>query len=273
MEHNKPDLNILEAFGVSGDPVRLLGGQGLSYLVDDVVLKPTNNEIEASWVADVYARLNDDGFRVAKPVRAKNNSWVFNNWTAYAFIEGRHLEGKYAETIEISKIFHKALEKVPKPSFLDNNNDAWAIADKIAWEELPVPKNKLTDDVLEKLFSNLQKNELPNQIIHGDIGGNILFDSRLTPAVIDFCPYWRPADFAIAIAVIDWLVWQKADIAIIDLCKKDKDFGQLLLRALIRRICEYVEHQKNNGKDYSKEIIRHANIIDAVIERVKKLSK
>jgi uncharacterized protein (TIGR02569 family) len=273
MQYNVPNIDILRAFDVSGKPVRLVGGQGTSYLVDGVVLKPIDNEVEACWIADIYNNLDSSEFRVAKPVRAKNNSWVFDKWVAYNFINGEHLKNKHSETVEISKVFHKALEKIPKPSFLEGSDDAWAIADRIAWEESPIPKNKLTDEVFEKLFSNLQKNELPNQIIHGDIGENILFDSELAPAIIDFCPYWRPASFSIAVAIIDWIVWENADILIIDLYKKDKGFDQLLLRALIRRICEYIEHQKNNDRDYSGDMIKHVDITDYLIERIKKLSK
>ncbi len=268
MKLNVPDINILKAFGVSGNPILLPGGQGTSYLVDGIVLKPTNNEIEACWVADVYNSLSDNKFRVAKPVLAKNNSWVFSNWTAYNFIKGEHLEGRYLEIIEVSNLFHEALEKIPRPSFLDMNNDAWSIADKIAWGELHIPKNKLTDEMFEKIFTNLRDTKLPSQIIHGDIGGNILFDSKLHPAVIDFCPYWRPANFAKAISIIDWLVWKNADISIIDLCKEDDEFDQLLLRAVTRRTCEYIEHQKNNNKDYSEDIIRHINIVDKLIEKI-----
>jgi len=273
MKHNSPDICVLKAFGVSGKPVRFTGGQGTSYLVDNIVLKPTSNSIEASWIANMYNNLNSDKFRIAKPIRAKNNSWVFNKWTANKFIKGKHKEGNYLEIIKVSKIFHKALLGIPKPAFLNNNNDAWGIADKIAWGELPVPKNRLTNEAFKKIFNNLNSNKLPNQIIHGDIGGNVLFDSKLVPTVIDFCPYWRPANFAIAITIIDGLVWQNAHKLIIDLCKDIKDFDQLLLRALARRICEYLEHQKNNNKDYSEDIIKHTNIVDTVIEKIKKLSK
>ena len=72
MKNNIPNKNVLTAFGVSGDPIRLIGGQGTCYKVDNLVLKPTDNETEASWVAETYNNLDSDKFRIAKPVRANN---------------------------------------------------------------------------------------------------------------------------------------------------------------------------------------------------------
>ena len=59
-------------------------------------------------------------------------------------------------------------------------------------------------DVLEPLT-------VANQLVHGDLTGNILFDDALAPAVIDVSLYWRPPAFASAIVVADALVWEGAD--------------------------------------------------------------
>jgi uncharacterized protein (TIGR02569 family) len=75
----------------------------------------------------------------------------------------------------------------------------------------------------------------PSQLIHGDLGGNVLFHDELPPAVIDFSPYWGPVAFAAAIVVADALVWEDADARLLGAVSGTEDFGQCLLRALIYR--------------------------------------
>ena len=54
----------------------------------------------------------------------------------------------------------------------------------------------------------------PPQVIHGDIGGNVLFAdaSGLPPAVIDVSPYYRPRSFADAVLVADAVAWDDAPL-------------------------------------------------------------
>jgi prepilin-type processing-associated H-X9-DG protein len=46
---------------------------------------------------------------------------------------------------------------------------------------------------LRSLLAARRPVHLPAQLIHGDLGGNVLFADGEPPAVIDFSPYWRPA--------------------------------------------------------------------------------
>lgn len=165
-------------------------------------------------------------------------------------------------------MFHRALANIPQPDFFNTQNDVWAIADKIAWGKLPLPNFELTNEPLQKIFGLLQKNTLSNQLIHGDWGlGNILFSDHYPPAVIDFSPYFRPADFAPAIMIIDALAYEDADKSIIDLYKSIPNYQQLFLRALARRICEYIGHQTHpeNIKDFSPDIIKYLNLLDIIL--------
>lgn len=40
--------------------------------------------------------------------------------------------------MEAGERFHDALASVPRPAVLDRRTDRWAIADRVAWEELPL---------------------------------------------------------------------------------------------------------------------------------------
>ena len=85
------------------------------------------------------------------------------------------------------------------------------------------------------LAAALRPVSAPSQLIHGDLGGNVLFHDRLPPAILDFSAYWRPVAFASAIVVVDALVWEGADARLLDAVGPIEDFGQYLVRALIFR--------------------------------------
>jgi prepilin-type processing-associated H-X9-DG protein len=94
---------------------------------------------------------------------------------------------------------------------------------------------------LRSLLAALRPVPLAAQLIHGDLGGNVLFADGEPPAVIDFSPYWRPAGLALAVAAVDALMWSGADPAILgpltgQVGTGPGDFGQLLARALVGRL-------------------------------------
>lgn len=261
-----PIKEILIAFDSKEQPILLAGGQGETYRAGNIILKSTTNVVEAEWVANILNSLKSDKFRIAKPVKAQNNQWVFNDWIAFEFIPGKHPDNRFEEIYKVSVDFHEALKNIPCPEFFDNRNDPWAMADRMAWKELGLPLHfKQTKESLTRLSEARKNISLPDQIIHGDIGGNILFEDGLPPAVIDFSPYYRPAGFALAITIIDALLWRGMSIDKINIFKNIEELHQLLIRALIRRICELVNITEMQKVDHSIAIIAHLEIVDKII--------
>lgn len=261
-----PTKEILIAFNPNEQPLLLTGGQGETYRAGNIVLKPTINAVEAEWVANVLNSLKSNKFRIAKPVKARNNQWVFNNWIAFEFIPGKHLDNHFEEIYKVSTDFHEALKNIPRPDFFDDRTDPWAMADRMAWQELELPlRFKQTKEALARLSEARENISLPEQIIHGDIGGNILFEAGLPPAVIDFSPYYRPAGFASAIMIIDALLWQGMSFDKINVFKNIEELNQLLIRALIRRICELVNITETQKVDHVSDIITHLKIVDKIM--------
>lgn len=84
-------------------------------------------------------------------------------------------------------------------------------------------------------------------------------------------PYFRPADYPIADMMISALDHEGADVSILDLGKDIKDFDQLLLRAIVMRTCTYIEFQihPENDRDWAPVIIRHLNLIDIIVDKIK----
>ena len=194
------------------------------------MLKPLDLQPdELAWQAVVLANIEEDGFRVAPPVRALDGSLLVDGWTAWRRVEGAHEERRWVDAIHVGERFHAALAALARPAFLDARTDAWAIGDRAAWGEFPLERWAHVEPVA-RLAELLQPINVTSSLMHGDLGGNVLFADGLPPAVIDLSLYWRPPAFASAIVVGDALVWEGADASL----AQEVD-GQYLARALIYR--------------------------------------
>jgi uncharacterized protein (TIGR02569 family) len=231
-----PPPAVLAAFGVAGcRPVLLSGGQGTSWLAGDVVVKPAEDDREElTWQARVFAQIPSAGFRLARPRRAADGSLCVDGWCATEYVTGTHEARRWPEIIAVGERFHAALRGIPRPSFLDRRSSRWAISDRVAWGEIPASEFPRARH-LPELVSALRPVTAASQLIHGDLTGNVLFDSPRPPAIIDFSPYWRPPAYASAIVIADALVWGGADRQVLDAVTHIRDFGQYLVRALIFR--------------------------------------
>jgi uncharacterized protein (TIGR02569 family) len=234
---HRPPAAALAAFGVAGQPLTLLpGGQGTSWRAGDLVLKRAEQiPGELQWLAGVYSRVDQDRFRIARQQVATGGRVAVAGWAATRWLPGQHAQRRWADIIGVSERYHAALRELPRPDFLDGRDNPWSTGDKVAWADLPADEFA---DVphLQRLLAARRAVDAPSQVIHGDLGGNVLFHETLPPAVIDCSPYWRPAEFATAIVVGDALVWEGADEEILAAVRPDGDFGQYLIRALIYRI-------------------------------------
>jgi uncharacterized protein (TIGR02569 family) len=231
-----PSPAVLAAFGVAGShPVPLGGGQGMSWLAGDVIVKPVDVSLaELAWQAEIFAGIPSAGFRLARPRRAADGSLSVDGWCASEHVTGRHLARRWPEIIAVGERFHAAVRGIARPSFLDQRSSRWAISDRVAWGEISAREFPHVRHLAE-LVSALRPVTAPSQLIHGDLTGNVLFDGPQPPAIIDFSPYWRPTAYASAIVVADALVWEGAGRQILDAVTHIGDFGQYLVRALIFR--------------------------------------
>jgi uncharacterized protein (TIGR02569 family) len=258
---------VLDAFGAvrrggpdgeADTPRPLPGGQGLSVLAGSLVLKPhaADHFAEARWSAEVVERVADRavGFRVARPVRSRDGGLLVEGWAATEVLDGQ-LRGVGPEDwtvlFETGRAYNEALLDVERPDLLDARTHRWALADRVAFGDPypdPVPAARL---LLETLLRQRRPSHEPEQIVHGDLTGNVLFSPGRPPAVIDFSPYWRPAGYAQAVAAVDALLWYDAPIRVLEIAARHGGpaFRDHLIRALIFRLVAHSEAVKATRED------------------------
>jgi len=235
-----PPPHILAAFGAgSAEPEPLPGGQGPVYRCADIVLKPVANTAEASWLAATFEQLRVSGIRIPRPVRSSDGRWVVGGWSAQRFVSGR-VERRYDEIVEASFLLSQALARVPKPTYLDDRNDIYSWADRLAWGEDAGYHWDVGGGHGARTFHELAVRrtpvDLPAQIVHGDMFGNVLFAGSAPPAVIDFTPYWHPAAWSAAVIAVDAVSWGGADTELLERWADLAEWPQMLLRALLFRL-------------------------------------
>jgi hypothetical protein len=275
----RPSPAVLASFGADATiaPVALPGGEGTSWRAGDMVLKPAGDPRVARWTADLYLSLSgreDPGFRVPRPLRSAAGGWIAadsapaastrasaETWVAWQWLPGEpaNWAGRsplWPRLIAASRAFHVALAGRAAPPWLGTDGSPWTTGDQVAWGERD-PGSVLADapeplaGQLRSLLAALRPVRLPAQLIHGDLGGNVLFADGEPPAVIDFSPYWRPAGLALAVAVADALMWSGADPAILSPLAiqagcDPADFSQLLARALVYRLVTEVIFRRDD---------------------------
>jgi uncharacterized protein (TIGR02569 family) len=228
-----PPPAVCAAFGVLDAPVALTGGQGGAWRVGRYALKRVGRDPVAAdqlrWLATAVESTAD--VRVAVPVPAVDGRWVVAGWSATLFLQGRPAGCDWAAVLDAGRRFHQSVARLPRPSFLDRRESPWDTGDRMAWGDLPLHVGPALRPLCDRLVAALEPVDEPAQLVHGDLGGNVLLADGLPPAVIDLSPYWRPPTWALAVVAVDAMVWSDADPA--PFAGIDR---QMLLRAMLYRL-------------------------------------
>lgn len=234
-----PPAEVLRAFGVAGPPENLGGFTG-AWRVGDLVLKASDASADAvECEAEVLASVPDAGFRLQRLRPAADGSLVVAGWVARDYLHGSHAAGRWPEILRVGDALHAALRVIGREDaspMIDARTDPWGVADRIAWEEEPMPDGAAGGDaVLRRLAAARRPVASESQLVHGDLTGNVLFADGAPPAVIDFSPYFRPQEYALGVVVADAVVWQGASLDLLTPLADRPDMGQCLVRALLFR--------------------------------------
>jgi uncharacterized protein (TIGR02569 family) len=278
----EPDAGVVEAFGGTGSVSALDGGQGHTFGIGDLVLKRVVDEDEAIWAAQVLSRVKEDGFRVPRPIQSSHGSWVVNGWTAFERVAGEHRlwGGPWPEAVDVCGRFHAALRHLARPDCLRLRQDRFARADRSAWSNSQIDLPSPVAETIARLRTMSRSIELPAQIVHGDLAGNLLYADDLPPAVIDFSPYWRPAGYATAMTIVDAVLWYGADVGLTSQASHVLELDQLLLRGLIFRLTlDGLQRQSQDAGinwspsqvtwdlEHAEPLIAHIALISSEVDR------
>lgn len=241
-----PPPAALQAFGVHEEPVLLPGGQSRAFRAGGVVLKPVDDLPEQhDWLCETYAAWPaHDVVRVPEPLAA-DEGWSAHGWAAHRWLEGvTALAGDDPDAFRrTAAAFHHVVAALDRPAFLDDRDDAWSFGDRVAFEGAAPVGGPETLGMLEPLLAALQPLESPSQVIHGDLGGNVLRSPGWPDAVIDWPPYFRPRGFALAVAAGDAVAWEGAPASLLDRWADVPEWDQLLLRAVVYRVATRGHHE------------------------------
>lgn len=263
---------VLAAFGVAAeDVVHLDGGQGSSVRAGALVLKPYADDLEVTWFAGLASRVLPDGFCLPAPVAALDGRWTVDGWAAVEHVPGvADPEGRWQQVVEAGRAFHAAVSGEAEPGHLAARSHRWAIADRVAWGEQDVLVGTLSRPLLDRLERLRGPVDLPSQLVHGDLSGNVLLDDGATPAIIDVSPYWRPAAYADAVVVVDALLWWEAPASLVDEIAPrdldDRDWQQLLVRATVFRLVSLDEVGRGADPDVAAQLPSYGRVLD-ILER------
>jgi uncharacterized protein (TIGR02569 family) len=254
----------LAAFGLSGEPVPLEGGQGVAFRVGNVVLKReggraqgTHEFAEDEWRATLYERIIPDDFRVPRPVRALDGSVALDGWVAFEWLPGEHSLDRWDDVLAVCDRFHTAVRDEPRPGFLDAAIDPWTTAQRAVWGITPLDVYGGMKHV-ERLVGALRPVEAPAQLVHSDFTANVLFAPDLSPAVIDVSPWWAPVEYARAVVVGDALLWYGADASLASRVASQYLVRAVLFRKIVDRLFRADEPERLDEDDHYLPVVELA---------------
>lgn len=247
---------VLDAFGLGGSQLlRLTGGQGRTWRVGDVVLKPVEDTVEHDWVCSVFAGWDHhDSVRVPEPLATSEGAWSYDGWGAHRYVAGHSasMRSDFSAIRAASDAFHAAVGDVACPAFIAQRQDRWSHADRVAWDGAEPRGEAPTLKQIDRLRAVFGDVSAAPQVIHGDIGGNVLVEPGRVAAVIDWPPYHRPPGLALAVAVVDAICWEAVPLSFVDSWADVPQWEQLLARALVFRLAtEGVEAASRPDVDHA----------------------
>lgn len=258
VSETQPPLHVRATFGV---PDADVVADGRRWRCNEVILSRADDHARATFSASVRENLQVDGVRVARPIRSTDGRWVASGWVADTYVIGKP-EPRYDEVVGVADRLHAATASLPRPAFLTPRpgvapSGVLEVADRVAWgaehEPFTAAAHPLEPDSVT-LFRELARFRrpvrAPDQLVHGDLFGTVLFAGAAAPGVVDITPFWRPAAWAAAIVVVDALAWGDADDGLVQRWSEHAEWPQQLLRAVLFRLAVHTLHPRATTEAY-----------------------
>lgn len=208
--------HVLSAFqldGRSGLPVGPEWDNGVRF--GRVVVSEASDTAAWSGKARDHAGEFGTGIAVSRPVRATDGRLVVGGFKASEFVEGRVL-ARIDEAVSAALHYDEAMAGVEPPAA--DRGDAFATAERAVWRDY-TPQ---ADDV----------------VAHMDFASCLLFSGDMVPTLTDLVPSSskRPRGFTAALVVVDGLLAEACDAAVLDRWAHVPGLRELARRALEYRM-------------------------------------
>lgn len=188
---------------------------------------------------------------------------MVDGWTATEYIDAHPQPGRWHDIIAAGRTLHAALADAERPKWLDDADDWWRRADQVAWDARRPAGDLRLVELVDRLLALRTPVAHHDQLVHGDLCGNVLFDGRQRAVILDFSPYWRPTEWASAVVAVDAFEWEGAGAEALGWLDGVPDGNQLLLRAAIFRIATSAEVAADLGLDERKLVV-HRTTVEAL---------
>lgn len=230
-----PPQHVLAAFGLGAEaPERFADGR--AWYCDEVVLRPVGDRKHAVWLGTVLDRLDVPELRIARPVRSTDGRTLISGWQAYRYLNGTPAADPDSLILTSIKL-HEATAQLPEPLPEGSRDGIGAEADRLAWGEQDTALDEQKGGRWFEILSGVRRPvSLPDQLVHGQLYDTVLFDEEGTPGVVDFVPYYRPAEWATAVAAVDAMAAGAAEGELLRRWAHLPEWSQMLLRAILFRL-------------------------------------
>ena len=254
---------MLAAFGAAeADVRRLPGGEEVSVVAGDVVLKEVQDPTLSRWSQALLANANPGpGFRIPEPIRSDEGHWDVDGWIATEFVDGLEpIRSDPARVVTIGEDFCDVATDAydGDEESIQQRQDRWARADRFVWDEEAIDLTAEAGDIASTLRAHMAVNRDPIAVVHGDLSGNVFVDPSGVPVVLDFSPFIRPKRYASAIVVADNLLWYDGERTLTNLIDHDDDG---LARALLFRMAS---EQLAPSPPYGAELDDYHRTLDSL---------
>ena len=257
-----PPTHILTSFQVpAARPVQLDSVWSGGWRCDRAVISRADEPARAAWIAKMMAKMRPAGVSVSRPIVSSDGRFSVSGWRARTFLSG-HRAPRFDEMATAALRISEALRGEVRPTVLApptlsgpwEENEIFAAAEQAAFSEDPsvwlsagldldsVPRQDIAQALGKAAELSHLRGELaePDQLVHGDVLGCMIFDGTADPVLTDFVPTFRPAGWPVALLIVDAMAWANGPDALLQRWAHIPGFDELVVRAVLYRVLLHV---------------------------------
>ena len=272
--------HILASFGVASATHPMDEEWSGGWRCDRAVLSPADEPARATWIAKVMAMVRPAGspyrdrfLRVmagsACPAGERGRSCqaivlrALMRWPRQLCVSMKLCEGSRGAVMDEDPL-QNPFAAADAAAFADDPTEV--VTSALGADSIPTS----AAEALAKAMSLIGLRgpvEAPDQVVHGDVAGCVIFDGAADPVLTDFVPAYHPAGWSVALLIVDCMAWGNAPDTLLQRWAHVQDFEQLALRAVIYRLFAHAMLAEQANPQSLPGLLRVADVIAAKIEQ------